>query len=423
MDKIIIQGGVPLHGRVQISGSKNAALPCLFATLLTDEKCIIEGVPRLADIDTACSLLSFLGKKISRTEDSVIVIPGETIGTEAPYDLVRKMRASVLVLGPLLARKGRASASLPGGCAIGNRPIDIHLAGLKKLGADANLEEGMVQLSAKKIAGRKITLSFPSVGATENLLMASALASGETTLKNAAREPEIVDLVIFLKKMGARIEGAGTNIIRIQGEKKLNGAIHRVIPDRIETATYLIAAAITKGSLKLEHTIPEHLTSVITCLSKAGLKVIISDDLAYKHYKNITCSYHGMLKPVSIVTGIYPHFPTDVQAQWMALMALAHGRSRIKETIFENRYLHAAEMRRMGAEIEINGNIAEVNGIKKFSGANVMVSDLRAGAAMIVAGLAATGTTVIHRIYHLDRGYEKLEVKLRKVGAKIRRVR
>lgn len=422
MDKIIIEGGVSLNGKIKISGSKNSALPCLFATLLTDEECVLENVPDLDDIATSCSLLTFLGKKVIHFKDKVIVASGKSLYAEAPYELVRKMRASALVLGPLLARLGKAAASLPGGCAIGNRPINIHLEGFEKLGAKIDISGGDVKLNAKKLKGRKIALSFPSVGATENLLMASALTEGETILTNVAREPEIVDCATFLNKMGAQIQGAGSKVIIIRGKKSLHGAEHSVIPDRIETATYLIAAAATKGKIVLTHAFPKHNRAVLQKLSSAGLKIKISQNQVENDYCSIACTYNSFLKPVSITTGPYPEFPTDVQAQWMALMAITEGKSVIKETIFENRYLHAAELCRMGAKIKIQGNQAAVQGVKNFSGAEVMVSDLRAGAAMIIAALAARGKTVVHRIYHLDRGYENLELKLRKVGAKIRRV-
>lgn len=440
MDKIVIEGGFPLRGEIRISGSKNSVLPCLFATLLTDEDCLLENVPDLEDIDTACSLLIFLGKKIVRMKDTVSVKAGKTIYTEAPYELVRKMRASALVLGPLLARTGTAGASLPGGCAIGNRPIDIHLSGFESLGAESRLLKGMVYLRAKKLVGKKIRLAFPSVGATENLLMASALAEGQTIIENAAREPEIVDCANFLKKMGAEIRGEGSATILVKGRSALQGARHSVIPDRIETATYLIAAAATKGKLKLTGAAAEQLQSVTKNLAKAGVRIQCSVPLNPSHRskfsscpkgrerfascqeQSLTCSYEKPFKPVNISTQPYPGFPTDVQAQWMALMAITKGKCMIEENIFENRFLHAAELSRMGAKIEIQGNRTLVTGVKKLSGAHVMISDLRAGAALVIAGLCAQGETVIHRIYHLDRGYEKLEFKLRQVGARIRRV-
>ena len=419
-NRLIIQGGVPLRGTVRISGSKNSSLPCLFATLLTDEECVLENVPDLDDIDTTCSLLAVLGKKISRSKNTIIVEKGRNFSTEAPYDLVRRMRASVLVLGPLLARYGKAAASLPGGCAIGNRPINIHLSGFETLGAQSRARKGMVHLNAKKLLGRKIVLNFPSVGATENLLMAGAMARGKTVIVNAAKEPEIADCAEFLNKMGAEIVGAGTDTIHVCGKENLHGASHKVIPDRIETATYLIAAAATKGSLKVEGAVSQHIQSVLECLVRSGLDVRIEKD-PLTRAETISCTYKRETKPVSIVTGPYPGFPTDVQAQWMALMSLTKGKSTILETVFENRFLHAAELRRMGAQIQIQDRCAAITGVKRLSGTQVMVSDLRAGAAMIVAGLAAQGETVVQRVYHLDRGYEKLESKLRKVSARIRR--
>ncbi|MBI4217654.1 MAG: UDP-N-acetylglucosamine 1-carboxyvinyltransferase [Elusimicrobia bacterium] len=417
MDKILIEGGIPLKGVVEVSGSKNSALPCLFATLLTEEECVLENVPDLVDIDTACSLLSFLGKKVNRKDHTVTIQSGTSLSTEAPYDLVRRMRASALVLGPLLARLGHASASLPGGCAIGVRPIDIHLSGFERLGAETQLSQGIVTLKARKLLGKRIDFAFPSVGATENLLMASALAQGRTVIHNAAREPEIVDCANFLNKMGAEIEGAGSKTIHILGKKSLRGARHRVIPDRIETATYLLAAAATQGELLIQAIHASHNQILIQSLEKIGMEI-----LADARNASLICRYFKPLKPLNIVTGPYPKFPTDVQAQWMTLMTLVSGKSVIQEAIFENRFLHAAELCRMGARIEVDGNRAFVTGVKQLSGADVMVSDLRAGAAMVIAGLVAKGKTRIHRIYHLDRGYENLEEKLRNVGAQIKRV-
>ena len=419
MEKIIIEGGHALKGELKISGSKNSALPCLFATLLTDEKIELENVPNLVDIETAFSLLTHLGKKIRRYGSKVIVTSGKNLATDAPYDLVRKMRASILVLGPLLAREGRASASLPGGCAIGVRPINIHLSGFEALGAKSDMLGGIVHLSAKKLEGRRIKFSVPSVGATENLLMASVLAEGETTIQNAAKEPEIIDCANLLNKMGANIKGAGTGTIRIHGKKNLHGANHTVIPDRIECGTYLIASVATKGEIVLHKAFPNHLQSLIKKLCRAGARVEVqkksNEDFS------IFCSMNKTLKPVGITTGPYPEFPTDIQAQWMALMTIADGNSSIQESIFENRYLHSAELCRMGAIIEIKEGRAAIQGVKKLSGAHVMVSDLRAGAALVIAGLISEGRTIIHRIYHLDRGYEKLEFKLQKLGAKIKR--
>lgn len=421
MDRIIIEGGKPLNGYVDISGSKNSALPCLFAALLTDEKCVLRNVPDLVDIQTTCLLLTHLGKKVERSGDQVIISQNDSLRTEAPYELVRKMRASALVLGPLLARTGKAAASLPGGCAIGVRPINIHLEAFEKLGAVCELKEGIVHLEAPRLRGKKIRFSFPSVGATENILMASVLIKGETVIENAAREPEIVDLANFLNEMGADVKGAGSSRIRIKGKQKLNGAEHTVIPDRIEAMTYLLAAAATGGSVTAGNVQSKHFLDVISKMKKAGMKIEIGKDPKQPGLESIKCSVPKGLKPVSVKTKPYPDFPTDVQAQWMALMCLVKGQSVIEETVFENRFLHAAELLRMGANIEIRGKKAVIRGVPHLSGANVMVSDLRAGAAMIIAGLAAKGKTTVHRIYHLDRGYEKLEIKLKKLGATIER--
>ena len=397
MERLIIEGGVPLRGTVQISGSKNSALPCLFAALLTDDECMLENVPQLDDIDTACSLLTVLGKRITKNKNTIIVSRGRKGGSEAPYELVRKMRASILALGPLLARTGRAAASLPGGCAIGVRPIDIHLAGFKKLGAASEVIEGVVRLTAKNLTGRTLRFKFPSVGATENLLMAAALAKGKTVIANAAKEPEIVDHADFLNKMGAKISGAGADTIVIEGQERLHGATHRVIPDRIETATYLIAAAATRGHLKLTGTRSSHLFSVLKELGRAGTDVRIEKDFRLG-VESIVCKSGKTILPVSVKTGPYPAFPTDVQAQWMALMALAQGKSAILESIFENRFVHAAELVRMGAKIQIKDRRAVITGVRSLSGTHVMVSDLRTGAPMIIEGLASKGKPFVQRI-------------------------
>ena len=332
------------------------------------------------------------------------------------------MRASVLVLGPLLARFGKASCSMPGGCAIGVRPINIHLSSFQALGAETEFSQGMVRLKSNGLKGKKIVLDFPSVGATENALMACVLAKGQTILENVAKEPEIEDCAKFLNAMGAEIKGAGTSKIVVQGKDFLHGATHQVIPDRIETATYLIASAATKGEVELSHTYPKHLKVIINHLIKAGIKIQIKEDKLNREYATIFCKVQKAIKPVYIKTGPYPKFPTDVQAQWMSLMSLADGNSLIQETIFENRFVHAAELGRMGAKIKIKGNQAKVSGSGRLSGAEVMVSDLRAGAALVIAALAAKGKSVIQRVYHLDRGYEKLEQKLSRLGARIYRV-
>lgn len=417
MDKIIVKGGKKLEGEVQISGSKNAALPILFGTLLTDDEVTVENVPSLADVNTAVSFLNFIGKKTVKKGGIVQGYKSQNYRHIAPYDLVRKMRASVLIMGPLLAKLGKVDVSLPGGCAIGARPIDLHLEGLEKLGAEIEVENGFVKLNSKgRLKGGAIKFRFASVGATENIMLAAVLAEGQTTIDNAAKEPEIKDLAVFLNKMGAKVRGAGTKQIIIDGVEKLGGVKHSVIPDRIEAATYLIAAAITKGKILLKNTEPKHLKSVIEKLKKSGMKIEEGADF-------ILAQWIGALKPQNIITSVYPGYPTDVQAQWCALMSLTKGKSKIKETVFENRFMHIAELLRFGANLRIDGNTVYAEGIESLSGAPVMVSDLRAGAALVLAALAAKGKSVISRIYHLDRGYECLEKKLRKLGADIKRVK
>ena len=418
MDKILINGGNQLNGTVKVSGSKNSALPILFATLLTDEKCKISNVPFLADITTTLNFLNFIGKKAYRTDNSdVIVESTNKLDYKAPYDLVRKMRASVLVMGPILARLGKVEVSLPGGCAIGARPIDIHLDAFKQMGASIELKEGYINLSAKKgLNGADIEFRYASVGATENVMLAGVLAKGTTRIINAAKEPEIKDLADILNKMGAKVSGAGTKIITIEGVNSLHGVEHKVIPDRIETATYMIAAAITKGNITLTDVCPDHIEIITEKLIQAGLEVDVEKD-------TINAKWVNDLNPVNIKTDIYPGFPTDVQAQWMALMALTKGNCIVEETVFENRFLHVCELQRLGADLKIDGRSVYVSGVKKLSGAPVMVSDLRAGAALVLAGLCAQGKTEISRIYHLDRGYEKLEEKFSLLGAKIERIK
>ncbi len=414
MDILTIEGGIKLNGKISISGSKNSALPILIATLLTDEPCVIRNVPDLMDIETVVDLLLFLGKKITRHGNEVRVKAGPALNAEAPYDLVRKMRASVVVLGPLLARLGRVKVSLPGGCAIGARPINIHLDGFNALGASIHIEQGYVEVTGKSLQGASIPLSFASVGATENLMMAAALIPGKTVITNAAREPEIEDLANCLNGMGAKVSGAGSATITIEGVKTLHGVTHDVIPDRIETGTYMLAAAITRGHLTLENTCPDHLAALISLLGRAQIPVTVKG-------KTIEVDDPATWKPVSVQTEVHPGFPTDLQAQWMALMSLADGVSEISETVFENRFMHVGELQRMGAQIMVKGNTATVIGVKSLSGADIMASDLRAGAALFLAGLAARGKTTIHRVYHLDRGYERLEDKLSAVGAQITR--
>lgn len=417
MDKIIIEGGRKLKGEVNISGAKNSALPILFASLLTDEPVTITNVPSLADIDTTVKFLNFIGKKTIKKGNTVKAYGSSEYKHIAPYDLVRKMRASVLIMGPLIARLNKVDVSLPGGCAIGARPIDIHLEAFKSLGASIEVEGGYIKAECKNgLQGADIKFKFPSVGATENIMLAAVLAKGRTKIINAAKEPEIEDLAEVLNKMGASVKGAGTKTIIINGVERLHGFTHKVIPDRIEAATYAISAAITKGDILIKNIIPLHLKAVTDKLKKCGLSLEIDEN-------SIHAKWVKSLKPCNISTEVYPGFPTDVQAQWMALMCLLKGNSKIQENVFENRFLHVAELRRFGADISVEGNIVNINGVEKFSGAPVMVSDLRAGAALILAGLAAEGTTTVSRIYHLDRGYEMLEKKFKKLGAKIKRIK
>lgn len=415
MDKLVIEGGRALHGSVAVSGSKNAALPILLSALLTDETCVIEGVPELRDIRTTVALLEFLGKRVERKGDAIVIHPRRPLKLDAPYDLVKQMRASVLVAGPLLARFHRVRVPLPGGCAIGMRPIDLHLFGFERLGAKVSQRGGDIQLRASgRLKGARIPFRFPSVGATENVLMAAVLASGTTVIENAAHEPEIVDLAVFLRKMGAQIEGEGTSRIRVRGVARLSGATHRVIPDRIEAGTFLIACAAAGGSIRLTGAEPRHLSALLALLKKAGCKVAADGPV-------IELAAPKRVRAIDVATKPYPGFPTDLQAPWMALMALARGDSNIHERIFEKRFLHAAELARMGAHLLVEERRVLIKG-GKLSGAPVMASDLRAGAALIVAALAARGRTVIERVYHVDRGYERVEDKLRGLGARIERI-
>lgn len=418
MDKILINGNTTLNGTVKVSGSKNSALPILFATLLTDEKCQISNVPFLADITTTIDFLNFIGKKAYRNDkDEVIVESTNVLNYKAPYDLVRKMRASVLVMGPVLARLGKVEVSLPGGCAIGARPIDIHLDAFKQMGASIELKEGYINILAENgLIGADIEFRYASVGATENIMLASVLAKGTTRIINAAKEPEIQDLADILNKMGAKISGAGTKIITIEGVNVLHGVTHKVIPDRIEAATYMIAAAMTKGNITLTDVCADHIKIIIEKLRQSGLEVNVEEN-------TINVKWVKELIPINVRTDIYPGFPTDVQAQWMALMTLVKGNCVIEETVFENRFLHVCELQRLGANLKIDGRTVYVTGVEKLSGAPVMVSDLRAGAALVLAGLCATGRTEISRIYHLDRGYEKLENKFSSLGANIKRIK
>jgi UDP-N-acetylglucosamine 1-carboxyvinyltransferase len=414
MDKILIEGGRPLRGRVCISGSKNAALPMLAASLLSDGWSRFENVPRLRDIDSILALLESLGAVVEAEGDRVGVRAGGLSRFEAPYDLVRKMRASILVLGPLVARLGLARVSLPGGCAIGARPIDLHLKALERLGATIRLEHGYVEASAKRLKGADISFDIETVTGTENILMAAALAEGVTVLRNAAKEPEVVALANMLNRMGADIQGAGTPVITVRGVDSLASSTHRIIPDRIETGTFLAAAAITCGEVTLKCCDPSQLVSVIDKLREVGADIRIEGDGL-----RVRCG--GPIRGADIKTRTYPGFPTDMQAQFMALMTVARGQSIISENIFENRFIHVSELQRMGADIKVTGDTAVVRGVAGLSGAPVMASDLRASASLVIAGLVATGVTEVHRVYHLDRGYEGLDRKLRHLGAAIRR--
>lgn len=415
MSKIIVEKSRPLKGTVRVSGAKNAVLPILSATLLSTEKCVLEEVPALRDVDVICEVLANLGADVKRLERDIVEVSAIGLDEiEAPYELVRKMRASFLVMGPLLARMGRARISMPGGCAIGTRPIDLHLKGFKALGADITLGHGFVEASADKLVGTKIYLDFPSVGATENIMMAAVLAEGETSIQNAAEEPEITDLANFLNKMGANIKGAGTDTIRIKGVKKLLGANHSVIPDRIEAGTYMVASAITGGDVLVDNVVPDHLKPIIAKLKECDIDVI-------EKGSSIRVIGKNRPKAVDIKTMPYPGFPTDMQSQFMALMSVAKGTSVAIETVFENRFMHVSELKRMGADIKIEGRSAIIEGQTKLLGAPVKATDLRAGAALILSGLVAEGKTKISNTYHIDRGYVNIEEKLKNLGAIIYR--
>jgi len=416
MDKIIVEGGRPLTGEVNISGAKNAALPILVSSLLTDGLCTFSNVPNLKDIESIKQLLSHLGAKIETDDDVVMIDASNVLNHEAPYDLVRKMRASILVLGPLVVRLKKARVSLPGGCAIGARPINLHLKGLASLGASIELKHGYVEAYAKKLKGSEIYLDIATVTGTENIMMAAVLAKGSTVIHNAAREPEIIALADVLNKMGADISGAGTSEITITGVSSLSPVSVSIIPDRIETGTFMVAAALTGGDVKLLGTEPDHLEAVIHKLSLTGARIKIDG-------KNMSVKGIDNIASVDVKTLPYPGFPSDMQAQFMVLMSVAKGLSLIFETVFENRFIHVSELKRMGADITIAGNAAMVKGVKMLSGAPVMASDLRASASLILAGLAARGKTEVNRVYHLDRGYEALEEKFAGLGAAIKRVK
>jgi len=417
MDQLIIEGGRPLRGAVRISGSKNSALPILIATLLTDEPCRLGNVPtELRDIKTTIRLLEALGKKIAVRGASVTVTGSGSLKTQAPYDIVKQMRASVLVAGPLLARFGLVRVPIPGGCAIGLRPIDIHLKAFRDLGAREISDHGDVILSAApQLRAGRVRFKFPSVGATEHVMMAAAVTPGRTIIENAAREPEIEDLQDFLNKLGAAVKGAGTARITVDGRRQLRGAAHSVIPDRIEAGTYLIACAAAGGRLELRGARARDLSAVIAALRKTGARIAETKN-------GLSVDMRGRPASVSIKTAPHPGFPTDLQAPWMALMAVASGASIVTESVFENRFMHAAELASMGASIGVAGGQAAIAGVAGLTGAPVMASDLRAGAALLIAGLAAKGKTTLQRVYHVDRGYERVEAKLRAAGARVRRV-
>ncbi len=416
MAKIIVEKSPPLKGTIKVSGAKNSVLPIIAASLLSQEKCVLEDIPQIRDVGVICEVLAAMGAEIKRnSNDEILEIDSSILHDhEAPYELVRKMRASFLVMGPLLARKGKARVSLPGGCAIGTRPIDLHLKGFQALGAKINIGHGYVEASAPKLIGNQIYLDFPSVGATENIMMVATRAKGTTIIQNAAEEPEIVDVANFLNRMGAKIKGAGTDTIKIEGVKEMKGTRHAVIPDRIEAGTFMVAAAITGGDLTIINALSEHLKPIIAKLKECGIEIEEGNEM-------IRVKAKKGIHPTDIKTLPYPGFPTDMQAQFMALLSIAEGTSVVIETVFENRFMHVGELKRMGANIRIEGRSAIVEGVKRLQGAQVKATDLRAGAAMILAGMIAEGKTEIGDIYHIDRGYIEIEKKLQKVGAKIRR--
>jgi UDP-N-acetylglucosamine 1-carboxyvinyltransferase len=417
MDKIMIQGGERLVGEVTVSGSKNATLPMFVSSLLAEGENRFHGVPDLKDVKTICEVLKKLGVKIRRGQGGEYLLDGsKLISHEAPYNLVRTMRASVLVLGPLVARAKRAVISLPGGCAIGARPINLHLKGLEKMGAEIQLKHGYIEARTGGLRGADIYLDIPTVTGTENLMMAATLAKGKTVLENAATEPEVVALAEVLKKMGAKISGAGSKIIVIEGVKRLTATEHTIIADRIEAGTFMVAAGVTSGNIHIRNCNVAHMEATVTKLREAGMEILRERD-------GVRAIGNRRIKSVDVKTLPYPGFPTDMQAQFMVLMALGKGLSVISETIFENRFIHVSELRRMGADIKVEGNSAIINGVKTMSGAPVMATDLRASASLVLAGLAAEGETEVFRVYHLDRGYERLEEKLAGLGAQIKRVK
>ena len=416
MDQIRITGGVPLKGSVEIGGAKNAALPILAAVLLGGGECVIDHLPQVRDVVTMRKLLALLGVKVQEESSRVRLDAAYVQSIEAPYDLVKTMRASILALGPLLSRLGEAKVSLPGGCAIGTRPVNLHLKGLEMMGAEIQVEHGYIHAKAVRLKGTRIDLDFPTVTGTENLIMAACLAEGTTSLHNVAREPEVTDLCAFLTKRGAKILGVGTDTITIEGVKELHGAGHCVIPDRVEAGTYLMAGAIAGGDVMVKGCVTDHVGSVLKKVQEMGVELT-------ENPEGVRIRRSGPLKAVEVKTLPYPGFPTDLQAQMMALMSVAEGTSVISETIFEGRFLHVPELHRMGASIEVDGPHAVVKGVPLLTGAPVMASDLRASAGLVLAGLAAEGETTVSRVYHLDRGYERLEEKFQALGAKIERVR
>ncbi|MBF4694532.1 UDP-N-acetylglucosamine 1-carboxyvinyltransferase [Fusibacter ferrireducens] len=418
MAKLLVEKSGPLVGTVKINGAKNSVLKLMAASLLAEEACVIESVPDLLDVEVMITLLESLGQVVNydKTEETLEIRPSETLNCEAPYELLQKMRASFLVMGPLLAKKGIAKVSMPGGCAIGARPIDLHLKGFQALGAEVTLGHGYIEAKAENgLVGSEVYLDFPSVGATENIMMAATMAKGQTLIQNAAKEPEIIDLANFLNEMGANVKGAGTDTIRINGVTALKGSKHQTMPDRIITATYMVAAAMTNGDVTIENVVSSHVKPITAKLREMGVTVEDDDD-------RIRVMSTGGLKAVDITTLPYPGFPTDVQAPFMALLSISEGTSVITETVFENRFRHVAEINRMGANVKIEGHSAVIQGVKDIQGAQVKATDLRAGAALVLAGLIAEGVTEVDDIYHIDRGYPQIEKDLVSLGAKIRRI-
>jgi UDP-N-acetylglucosamine 1-carboxyvinyltransferase len=417
MDRLIIEGGMPLAGEITVSGAKNATLPILTAALLTTEPLTVSNVPHLRDVTTTLNLLAQMGVGVSMDEKLGVELTAARIREPvAPYELVKTMRASVLVLGPLTARCGEARVSLPGGCAIGLRPVDQHLKGLQAMGAEVAIEQGYILVRAKRLRGARICMDLVTVTGTENIMMAATLAEGTTVIENAAREPEVADLAHCLNAMGARVQGAGSDVITVEGVDRLHGARYRVMPDRIETGTYLAAAAATGGSVRLTGARPEILDAVLEKLRETGARITTGPDW-------VALESNGALSAVNVRTAPYPAFPTDMQAQFMALDSIARGTALVTETVFENRFMHVQELKRLGADIEVEGNTAVVKGVAHLDGATVMATDLRASASLVLGGLIARGATTVERVYHLDRGYERIEEKLSKLGARIKRVR